>query len=443
MTGGAVLSGRGDTDEAIRHLQALLQFDTTNPPGNETPAVTYLANVLGRDGFEPVVVESSSGRGNVVARFPGTGELEPLLLYGHVDVVMAEPKHWRHPPFSGDLANDCIWGRGALDMKSVVAQQLMVMLRLRRTGTRLRRDVIFAATADEEVGGAAGMGYLVNHHPDLVRAAYGLSEGGGTTMYIGGKRFYDVRTSEKGTCRFLIRAVGQPGHGSVPRAHTPISRIAEAVLALQRQRLPFRATATMVEFFRVLTGALGLETGLRELNERNFERVSQLIPSDLAGYLFAITHDTAMPTGLRAGHKINVIPSEAEALVDGRYLPGQTREGFLQEVRAVLGHGYEIELLDASVPLEDKPGDALYRAIVGTMSRVDPEATVAPIMLAGATDAKHVARLGTRCLGFSPLHVSEGFPLEHLVHGHDERIPVEGYLWGVDVLQDIVMDFCA
>ncbi|GAC1462141.1 MAG: M20/M25/M40 family metallo-hydrolase [Chloroflexota bacterium] len=435
-------ASRAPVDEAVRYLQDLLRYDTTNPPGNETPAAIYLADVLRANGYETTVIESSPGRGNVLARYAGTGELAPLLLYGHTDVVVAEPRRWSREPFSGDIADGCLWGRGALDMKSLVVQELMVMLLLQRSGVRLKRDVIFAATADEEVGGTAGMGYLVDHHPDLIRAEYGLSEGGGTTMYIAGKPFYDVRTAEKGTCRFLVRSTGKPGHGSVPRPETAVSRVCEAVLALQNARLPFHSTPTIALFFRSLCESLGIASDMHELSEHNFERVVQILPPDLAQYLHAITHDTAVPTGLHAGHKINVIPGEAEASVDGRYLPGHTADGFMQEIRRILGPAYELEPVDMSVPLEDSPGNDLYQTIVSVMSRHAPQATVAPIMLAGATDAKHVARLGTKCLGFGPLKVPEGFPLEHMIHGHDERIPIDGYLWGVDVLYDVVTEFC-
>jgi acetylornithine deacetylase/succinyl-diaminopimelate desuccinylase-like protein len=432
------------TDESVRYLQDLLRIDTTNPPGNEIHAVRYLAEVLRGAEYEPLILESLPGRGNLIVRYRGTGELKPLLLYGHVDVVMAESQHWTHAPFSGQLADGCVWGRGAIDMKGMVVQELMVMLLLQRSSARLKRDVIFAATADEEVGGRAGMGYLVEHHPDLIRAEYGLSEGGGTTMYIAGKPFYDIRTAEKGICRFKLRAYGDPGHGSVPRPETSISKIAQAVLKLSTAPLPFRSTATVAALFELLGASLGVPRDRRQFTEQNFQRFLQVLPADFGQYLHAITHDTAVPTGLRAGHKINVIPGQAEAVVDGRYLPGQTPEGFLAEVRHVVGDGYEIEPTDhLSSPLEDMPGGPLYDTIVSVVGRYAPKATVLPIMLAGATDAERVSRLGTRCLGFSPLRVSEGFPIEQLVHGHDERIPIEGYVWGIQVLYDIVTEFCA
>lgn len=429
-------------DESVRVLQALLRIDTTNPPGNETRAAGYLAGILRQEGFDPRVIESAPGRGNLVVRYGGTGERKPFLLYVHTDVVAAESKYWTHPPFSGALADGCIWGRGALDVKSMVAQGLMVMLMLKRRGIRLKRDVIFAATADEEAGGKAGMGYLVDRHPDLVRAEYGLSEGGGTTTFLGGKPLYDIRTAEKGTYRFTLRAYGSPGHGSVPRPDTAVSRIAQAVVKLATTSLPFRTMPMLWPFFEAIGEALNLPPSRRELNEANVHSIGQTLPA-LGQYLHAITHDTAVPTGLRAGHKINVIPSVGEAMVDGRYLPGQSADGFLDAVRRIIGQGYEIERLDSSPPLEERPGGPLYDAIVTVMGRFAPGAPVVPLLLSGATDAKHVSRMGTHCLGFGPIRVAEDFPVEQLVHGHDERIPVEGYVWGVHVLYEIVRTFCS
>lgn len=430
------------SDTAVEHLRRLLQIDTTNPPGNETAAARYLADVLAGEGYDPQVLESAPGRGNVVARYRGSGERPPLLLYGHTDVVTADAEHWSHEPFSGDLADGCIWGRGALDMKSMVAQELMVMQLLQRSGAKLSRDVIFAATADEEAGGQAGMGFLVDEHPDLVRAEYGLSEGGGTTMYVGGRPLYDIRTAEKGTYRFHLRARGEPGHGSIPRDETAVSKLAVAVDRLARTTLPLRPTPSFESFFAVLTDMLALPASHRRPTEENLQRVYGMVPAALADYLRAISHDTAVPTGLRAGKKINVIPSVAEASVDGRYLPGQDEAGFVAEIREIVGPGLEIEPVNRSLPLEDSPASDLYTTIERALQRQAPQARLTPIMLSGATDAKHVSRLGTRCLGFAPVKIDDSFPADQLVHGHDERIPVDGYLWGLNVLCDVVNEFC-
>src|SRR5579875_2544952 len=265
--------------EAVRHLQGLLRLDTTNPPGNEIAAARYLAGILADEGYQPVIVESAAGRGNVIARYSGSGEEAPLLLYGHTDVVTAEAGSWSWPPFSGELAEGCVWGRGALDMKSTVAQELMVMLLLKRSGIRLRRDVIFAATADEEAGGQAGMGFLVREHPDLVRAEYGLSEGGGMTTYLAGKAVYDVRTAEKGTCRFHLHASGAPGHGSVPRPSTSVTQIAEAVTKLATTPLPFRPTPTIERFFERLVGLMHVPAEHQKLTEDNLRFVLHQLPA--------------------------------------------------------------------------------------------------------------------------------------------------------------------
>jgi acetylornithine deacetylase/succinyl-diaminopimelate desuccinylase-like protein len=378
-----------------------------------------------------------------VVRYRGSGERPPLLLYGHTDVVTVDAEHWTHRPFSGDLADGCIWGRGALDMKSMVAQELMIMLLLQRSGVKLSRDVIFAATADEEGGGQAGMGFLVDERPDLVRAEYGLSEGGGTTMYVGGRPLYDVRTAEKGTYRFHLRARGEPGHGSIPRPETAVSKLAATVDRLARTTLPLRPTPSFESFFAVLCDMLSLPEPQRRPTEENLKRVYGMVPAALADYLRAISHDTVVPTGLRAGKKINVIPSEAEAAVDGRYLPGQDESGFLAEIREIVGPDLEIEPVNRSLPLEDPPESDLYETIKKVLQRHAPQARLTPIMLSGATDAKHVSRLGTRCLGFAPVKIGDSFPADQLVHGHDERIPVDGYLWGLNVLYDVVTQFCA
>lgn len=427
-------------DEAVGHLQALLRFDTTNPPGDETACVEYIAGTLSAEGYQPVVLESAPGRGNVVARFKGTGQAPPLLIYGHVDVVTAEPDKWRHAPFRGDLADGCIWGRGALDMKGMVAQELMAMLLLAREGQPLSRDVIFAATADEEVGGEMGAGWLVENHPDLIRAEYGLSEGAGATLHVGGRRFYPVRTAEKGTSRFKIRAFGPPGHGSVPRSDTAVHAIAEAVDRLCETRLPLHLIPTAIEFLRIIGQTVGVDVDGTP-DERTIHDIASRLPADRARAVYAVTRNTATPTGLRAGSKINVIPGEAEASVDGRILPGQSQEAFFDEVKAVVGDGYEIRALDSGRPMEEPPGGDLYETIAKVLAQHDPDALLLPSILSGATDARWISRLGTRCLGFSPLKLEPDFSSDGLVHGHDERVPADGFVWGTRVFYDIVRSF--
>jgi len=427
-------------EEVVEHLRALIRFDTTNPPGNETPCIEFIAETLRGGGMETTVLESAPRRGNVVARLKGNGQKEPLLIYGHVDVVPAEASKWTHPPFSAESADGCVWGRGTLDMKDMVAVELETMLLLARQKLPLKRDVIFAATADEESGGEMGAGWLVQHHPDLIGAEYGLSEGAGSTIQVGGKRFYGVRTAEKATARFRLTASGPPGHGSIPRQDTSVHAIAKAVTALYQKRLPLHLTETATNVIRTMALATGVGLGSR-IDEKAVDQIAERLPKDLARSLHGITRNTAVPTGLRAGSKINVIPSEAEALVDARILPGQTPENLVAEVREVIGPGYEIVLIDRGLPQEVEPGDELYRVIEKAIARHEPDATVIPIMLTGATDARWISTTGTRCLGFSPLAIPSGFSTEGLVHGHDERIPISGLAWGMQVFYEVVRDF--
>ena len=231
-------------DQATGILRDLIRFDTTNPPGNETPCVEYIAATLRRDGIEPVILESALGRGNLVARLEGDGSLPPLLLMGHVDVVPAEADKWERPPFSADLVDGIVWGRGAMDMKQMVTMELMTFLLLKRAGAPLKRDVILMANADEEAGGTFGAGWMASNHPDLIRAEYAINEGGATSLVLDGRVFHVCSTAEKGAARFTLRGRGQPGHASQPHKNNAILPLAKAVTKLIETPLPLRVTRT-------------------------------------------------------------------------------------------------------------------------------------------------------------------------------------------------------
>ncbi len=432
--------------EATRHLQALLRIDTTNPPGNELAAAEYLASVLRAEGYDPIVLEAVPGRGNLIARYPGDRSAAPLLLYSHTDVVPAEPDKWTHPPFGGEVADGSIWGRGALDMKAMVVMELMTMLLLRRSGDALHRDVIFAATADEEIDSDVGAGWLVSQHADLVRAEYGVSEFGGYSLHIGGQRFYPVMTAEKGVCWMRIRAHGPPGHGSVPQADNAVLTIARAVDRASSRPLPLHVTPTAGEFVRRVAAALDRPRamGLRALlNPITHRTAAALVRGNgLGTSLLASLHNTVSPTQLTAGTKANVIPSVAEATLDGRLLPGFDCDTFLSELRPRLGPQIEIEVEHYSPPLEVSADTPLFRAIESSLERHDPGGIVVPYMLNGATDAKLFSQLGVHCYGFSPLKLRPEEPFNRLIHAHDERVSVEALGFGVQVLYETVRDFC-
>ena len=439
------------TAETIRHLQALLRLNTTNPPGNETLAAEYLAGVLRAEGLEPLVLESAPGRGNVIARLKGSGEAAPLLLYSHTDVVPAEPAFWSHPPFAGEIADGFVWGRGAVDMKDTVAEQLMVMLLLKRQAVPLRRDVIFAATADEEIGGVNGFGvaWLVKQHAELLRAEFGLSEVGGYNIEFAGRRVYLVQVAEKGTCWLKVRAHGRPGHGSIPHTDNAVLHLARQLTRLAADGLPYHLTESAAGFLDAASRASGADMAQLLLSLKSPMEAERAFQMELEGHemfplLYAMLHNTATPTGLAAGIKTNVIPATAEAVIDGRTLPGYGTDDFLAELRQVMGDKLDYEVTLDTPPLETPHDTRLFRLMAETLAAHDPQAVaVLPYMMSAATDAKYLAPMGIPTYGFAPLQLPPGMGLMEMFHAHDERVPVDGLGWGVRVLYDVVTKYCS
>jgi acetylornithine deacetylase/succinyl-diaminopimelate desuccinylase-like protein len=434
--------------EGLACLKDLLRIDTSNPPGNERPAADLVAALLAREGIPAQILESAPGRASLIARLKGSGRKAPLLLSGHLDVVPADPERWKHPPFAAVEADGYLWGRGAVDMKNMVAMSLMTLVLLKRQGVALDRDVIFAAVADEEAGSRHGSLFLVERHPELVRAEYVLTEVGGHTMHVGAARFYPVQVSEKGLCWFEIQAEGPPGHGSMPHPHNAVSRLARAIVALSEARLPQHNTPVVSSFIRALAARapfpqsrllpLLLQRTLsgsltRRLEARNLEQ---------ALGLNAMLRNTASPTMLSAGKKINVIPSMAAVQVDGRLIPGQTLDSFLAEIRAVVGDDVRLSVLDDHPGTTFESKTELFAAIARVLERHDPEAIPVPYMIPGFTDAFAYQKLGATCYGFAPLRLDPEVNFSRMYHGHDERIPVAGFGWGLRVLYELVADFC-
>ncbi len=433
--------------EAMGHLKALLRFDTTNPPGNETPAARYVEKVLHDAGIAAEVLESEPGRGSCVARIEGKGEGGPLLLTSHLDVVPAEAAKWKHPPFEAVEDGGWLYGRGAIDMKSMTAYALMTMLLLKRHGVTPRRDVILSAVADEEEGGAKGMGFLVDKHPDRVRAEYALNEVGGFSLASGTKRVYPVQVASKGFAWMTLRAERPPAHGSVPREDSSIHVLAEAVERLRTRRLPLHVYPAAEAFVRKLAEGL---PGIQSLILRGVlcpaiaDLVLKLIPDrDRARALSATLRNTATVTGLRAGGKANVIPGLAEATVDGRYVPGQSVDDLVREVRAVVGDGIAVEVFRSGVPVVTDSDTPLFRAIADVIARRDPGAEAVPYLMVGFTDAVHLAKLGVKTYGFAPVKLPPDVPFASLYHAHDERIPIEGFRWGLETFVEAVAEFVA
>jgi acetylornithine deacetylase/succinyl-diaminopimelate desuccinylase-like protein len=434
----------------VELLRALLRFDTTNPPGNEAECVEFLADTLRGAGVEPEVLSAAPGRANLVTRLPGgDGGAAPLLLNGHVDVVAAEAGRWRHPPFAGEVHDGVIWGRGAVDMKQMVAMSVATVGLLARLGVPLRRELKLAAVADEEAGCAFGSQWLVDHHPDKVRAGHALGEVGGATFHLGGRPFYPIQVAEKGIAWLRASATGATGHGSIPHDDNAVVRLSEFLARVGRRRLALRASPEARRFLEALAGLQG-RAGRAALPLLLRPRWSNLVlrrgvrDPGLARLLSAVLRNTASPTVVHAGSKVNVIPGRAEAELDGRIAVGSSEAELLGELRALAGPGIELELLGPSrPPTVTPPGDELFDLLAGVVAEHHPGAVAVPTITPGFTDAKFWSHLGTACYGFAPVRLEPGGPdFAAMFHGDDERLPVAGLLAGLRMLADVVARHC-
>lgn len=436
------------TEEAIDHFKALLRIPTINPPGNERPAADHLARMFAAEGIEHTILESEPGRASIVARLraerPSKG---PLLLNGHLDVVPVDRERWSHDPFGAVEADGCIWGRGAIDMKNMVTMGAMTLVLLKRAGVALDRDVIFAGVADEEAGSRKGALFLVEKHPELVKSEYVLNEVGGHTLHMGSRRYYPIQVAEKGICWFEIVAEGEPGHGSMPHPGNAVLTIARAIIKLGDTRLPQHVTPIVEHFLRTIAEGASFPQNRvlplllnPALAGTLLDVIGRADPSRAKG-LNAMLRNTVSPTMLEASSKVNVIHSRASVQVDGRVMPGMTIRQFLDEVEKVIGPGLKITVHEEHEGPTFPVDTPLYRSIEGVLRKHDPEAQPVPYMIPGFTDSFAYARLGAVCYGFSPVRLGPGLDFTSMYHGHDERIPRDGFAWGMRVLHDLVQEF--
>ncbi|HEX7172462.1 MAG TPA: M20/M25/M40 family metallo-hydrolase [Candidatus Limnocylindria bacterium] len=453
-----------DLDACVTHLQGLIRIPSVNPPdggpdvaagrdpsGGETAAARYCAEVLEEAGIATEVVELTPGRGSVIGRLPATGATSdpPLILLSHVDVVPVDAESWSRDPFGGELVDGVVWGRGAVDMKDMVAMELAVMLALARSGAELRRDVIFAAVADEEAGGTHGARGLVDTRPELFRDTQGraasaaINEVGGYSMTLGERRFYTVQVAEKGIAWTKLHATGTPGHGSMPHADNAAVKLAAAVTALaaDQERRAARVIPVVGDFLRTLE----LDE-VAALAESDFTAATEALETAVADpvlrrSILAMLRDTATPTVMHAGKKVNVLAGSGEAEIDVRTLPGTDQAAFLDHLQAVVGDDATVDPVIVLPPVE-WPEDA---EIVGLMTEAlraaDPEGTPVPMMITPGTDAKALMDLGIPCYGFAPLRLDADAPFLSLFHGHDERVPVSALAFGLPVLAEVVARF--
>jgi acetylornithine deacetylase/succinyl-diaminopimelate desuccinylase-like protein len=422
----AVATRSGLGASAVELLQRLIRIDTSNPPGAEREAQELLREVLAEAGFECELPAREPERPNLVARLRGESDGPVLCLLGHVDTVPAEPSEWSRDPWSGDLVDGEVWGRGALDMKGQVASEVVGAAELASDGWRPPRgDLLVVITADEEKGGGLGADWLCHERPELVRSDMVVNEGGGIALEAGGRRVYTIALGEKGICRFRLRTRGRAGHASVPSlGDNALVKIAPLVEKIAEQP-PFEPTPEGIAF---LSAMLGEPVG--DGDDAIADALGRLAASDPAAAAFLaepMLRVTMSPVMAEAGVKENVIPSRAEVLVDCRVPPELGEEHVRKHVDALLGAGdWELEFGEGVVGNRSKPGTPLWEAIDGWLADADPGAALVPNVMAGFSDSHWFrAGFGATVYGFSPHRARPLAEVAPLVHAADERVAAE------------------
>jgi len=416
--------------EVVELCRELIRIDTSNygddsGPG-ERKAAEYVAALLDEVGIESTLIEGTPGRTSVVAQWGGT-EGDGLLLHGHLDVVPAAAEDWQVAPFSGEIQDGYVWGRGAVDMKDFDAMLLSIVRDRQRTGRVPSRPITLCFTADEEAGGHQGAQEIVEDHPDLLEGCTeAVGEVGGFSATIRGRRVYLIEAAEKGMAWMRLTARGRAGHGSMINGENAVTSLAAAVARVGAYEWPVRLTPAM----RTLLASVAELAGTEATPDNAQALVEEF--GGAARMMGAVIRNTCNPTMLGAGYKVNVIPTEATAHIDGRFLPGYEDE-FFATLAELVGEGIEIDYVSHQQPWETPYDGELVDAMTRSILAEDDEAIVAPYLMSGGTDAKHFRKLGMRSYGFAPLRLPADLDFTALFHGVDERVPVDALEFGARV----------
>jgi acetylornithine deacetylase/succinyl-diaminopimelate desuccinylase-like protein len=431
-------------DEAIYHLQDYLRIDTVNPPGNEIEGVKFFKKIFGSESIPCQIFEPSPGRGNLLATLKGNGKKKPVLLLNHMDVVPVEKERWSVDPFAGIIQDGYLYGRGALDDKSMGIVEMMVLLILKREKVPLARDVLFFATADEETGGNWGVEWAMENISSLREAEYALNEGGYVILNEGGVADrYEISNGQKVLFQLQLKAQGTSGHGSMPRPDNPNVKLVQALERVTKWETPYNPLPMVKEYFLKMAPKQSPE-------ERRFYEDIEKGLGDAAfskrltsnPIYNAMIRDTISLTILKGGSKVNVIPSESTATLDCRLIPGSSKENFLKEIEKRLGDEVEVEVISESRSLPPSPFDTdLFRAIQRFAEMNDPGCPVVPHLLPGATDSRLLREKGIITYDFCPFRLTEKELM--IIHGNDERIALENLRFGMKMLVEILKEAAA
>jgi acetylornithine deacetylase/succinyl-diaminopimelate desuccinylase-like protein len=425
--------------EAVEWLKAYLQIETVNPPGNESRAVDYIANIFEQEGIEFNSAESAPGRGNIWARIEG-GDKPALVLLHHSDVVPVNEKYWDFDPFSGEIKDGYILGRGALDMKGTGISHLANFINLHRQGKKLNRDVIFIGAADEESGGNFGVGWLVKNHPEIFEGAGLLLNEGGSGYKSNDSIVFSVEITQKVPVWLRLTAIDTPGHGSSPRSTSSVSRVVKALNIIWNNPFPPRIIPEVEKVFIERSGGLDepYSSEYRNIKESIKDPIFMQRLQSFSASAHALTRDTCSLTRMMGSSKINVVPPEAWAEVDCRMLPDRTTEEFISDFKALIKDtGVEVELIMSAVPAISQTDSELFLAIEDFSKNNYPGSRVAPSVSTGFTDSRFTRGLGIQSYGFNPL-ISTGDEYSS-IHGNNERINEKAFRQSVKDL-GIILD---
>ena len=431
-------------DRPIDILSTLIRFDTTNPPGNELACIGYVNELLEGAGISTTLLAKTPSRPNLIARLPGRGEAPPFLWQGHVDVVTTVNQNWSRDPFGAELIDGELWGRGALDMKGGVAMMLATILRAKAEGLQPAGDIILAVMADEEAASDYGARFLVEEHPEqFAGVRYAIGEGGGASQTILDQRFYPIMVAEKQVCWMQATLRGNGGHGSMPLRDGAMAQLGKLLTALNGQRLPVHITPVTRQMIATIAEILPepIDTALARLLDSQ-QTNAALDALDAQGVraargLDALLHNTVNATVIRASNKTNVIPSEIEVELDGRVLPGYTAADIQAEIHAIVGNDVELSVIRHDA-VDGKPDMTLFPLLANLIREADPTGVPIPSLVGGFTDGRMFARLGIQNYGFLPQNLPADFASGGMVHGADERVPVDTIDFGVRVLYKLL-----
>jgi acetylornithine deacetylase/succinyl-diaminopimelate desuccinylase-like protein len=440
--GNTILDWNTIGQEAVQLLSEYVQIDTTNPPGNEHRATTFLGGILDKEGIPYQVFESAPGRSTLYARIKGDGSKRPVILYSHSDVVPVDRAHWRVDPFGGAVKDGYIWGRGTLDMKNLGIAELIVFLTLHRSKFPLKRDIILLNAADEEAGGMMGAGWFAENKADLIRDTEFLLNESGKGRVENGKVIYSVDITEKTPCWLRLISRGEPGHGARPKPHSSVNRLLRALHTILDYRPPIKVTEPVDTYFK---GISHLQKGSRRQQFANIRDAVNdpkfLTELHHSSQYAAILRNTISITMLQGSPKINIIPQTATAELDCRLLPEESPEAFIQELRKVIGDdGIEIETILSFKNSASPFASPFVDAVRDVVSTYHPSVEIIPNILSGFTDSHFFRELGIHCYGFMPFLL----PDDDLrgIHGNDERISVENMTRGPKMLYEIIEKLC-